>query len=53
MSAWGVSGIATDVPFHSLLTLIPSLLTGAIVFAVMPVLEKLAAVDKDSQEVLV
>jgi hypothetical protein len=33
--------------------LIPSLLTGAIVFAVMPVLEKLAAVDKDSQEVLV
>lgn len=52
MSAWGVAGIGAGNPFHSLLSIFPSLMTGLVVFPVMPILEKWAGLDKDSQEVL-
>lgn len=52
MSAWGVAGIGAGNPFHSLLSVFPSLITGVIVFPLMPVFEKWAGLDRHSQEVL-
>ena len=53
MSAWGVVGVGTSNPFHSLLSIFPSLITGLIIFSIMPLLEKWAGLDRNSQEVLV
>jgi hypothetical protein len=52
MLAWGVAGVGAGNPFHSLLSVFPSLIVGGVVFSLMPCLERWVGLDRRSQEVL-